>query len=172
MFVEIIFIQRFILYFGHPVYAVAAVISVMMIASGMGSLYSQKIRDAVKLARISTFGASIILLVYAVFFTSLLTSTIHFPLTVKVLIAFFLISLPSFFMGMPFPSGIRILSANKKDQIPWAWGINGCLSVIATSFATLVAVESGFRTVMYMAVIFYLLAFLVFVIYRNKHATS
>ncbi|MBW6477935.1 MAG: hypothetical protein K0B37_00780 [Bacteroidales bacterium] len=162
MFAEIIFIQRFILYFGHPVYAISAVISTMMIASGAGSLYSGKFKNPVKASGIASFAVAILLLIYALFFTDVLTLTIDFPLFIKVFIAFFMLSIPSFFMGMPFPSGIRVLNQSNEQHIPWAWGINGCLSVIATSLATLIAVESGFRVVMFLATGLYLLAFAVF----------
>ncbi len=162
MFAEIIFIQRFILYFGHPVYAISAVISTMMIASGAGSLYSGKFKDPVKASGVASFAVAILLLIYALFFTNVLTLTIDFPLFIKVFIAFFMLAIPSFFMGMPFPSGIRILNQNNEQHIPWAWGINGCLSVIATSLATLIAVEGGFRVVMFLATGLYLLAFAVF----------
>ncbi|TVQ86865.1 MAG: hypothetical protein EA393_11495 [Bacteroidetes bacterium] len=167
MFAEIIFIQRFILYFGHPVYAISAVISTMMIASGMGSLYSGTLENPVKASRFATFLVAILLFVYSLFFTDILTATINFPFLIKFLIAFVLLALPSFFMGIPFPSGIRILAGNQRDHIPWAWGINGCLSVIATSLATLIAVEQGFRIVMLFAMGFYLLAF--FTYFRKKY---
>jgi hypothetical protein len=162
MFAEIIFIQRFILYFGHPVYAISAVISTMMIASGAGSLYSGKLKNPLKASGIGSFIVAILLLIYALFFTDILTLTIDFPLYTKVFIAFFMLAIPSFFMGIPFPSGIRILFQSNEQHIPWAWGINGCLSVIATSLATLIAVESGFRMVMFLATGLYLLAFAVF----------
>ncbi len=162
MFAEIIFIQRFILYFGHPVYAISAVISTMMIASGAGSLYSGKLKNPVKASGISSFVVALLLLIYALFFTDVLTITINFPFYVKVFVAFFILAIPSFFMGIPFPSGIRILNQSNEQHIPWAWGINGCLSVIATSLATLIAVENGFRIVMILATGLYLLAFAVF----------
>ncbi len=161
MFVEIIFIQRFILFFGHPLYAVSAVISTMMVASGAGSLLSGRIKNSVWLARSSTLLITLLILVYSLLMTPLLISTINLPVFMKVVFAFILISLPAFFMGMPFPGGIRLLDQGRKDQIPWAWGINGCMSVIATALATLISVEAGFRVVMVFALLFYFVAFLV-----------
>ncbi|TVQ13580.1 MAG: hypothetical protein EA361_09485 [Bacteroidetes bacterium] len=161
MFVEIIFIQRFILYFGHPMYAIAAVISTMMIASGIGSYFSGRFKLAHKVSAVSTLVVSLLILLYAVSLTPLLMHTINLSLAVKVFIAFVLLSVPAFFMGMPFPSAIRVLDANRQDQIPWAWGINGSLSVIATALATLIAVEMGFRVVMFFAMMLYLVAFAV-----------
>ncbi len=167
MFAEIIFIQRFILYFGHPVYAISAAISTMMIASGIGSLYSERLPDALKASRMSTLIIALLLFIYMLVFTPILTTTIQLPLALKVITAFVLLAIPSFFMGIPFPAGIRILYRSQEDYIPWAWGINGCLSVIATSVATLIAVEGGFSAVMIMAVMCYLIAFAAFFRYST-----
>ncbi len=157
MFVEIILIQRFVLYFGHPIYAISAVISTMMIASGVGSLFSGRF-SAGKASVVASLIVLLFLVIYVFALTPVLMSTIHYPVALKILIAFVLLALPSFFMGMPFPSGIRVLDAQKKDQIPWAWGINGSLSVVATALATLFAVEMGFRVVIIIAILLYLIA--------------
>jgi hypothetical protein len=65
-----------------------------------------------------------------------------------------------FVMGMPFPLGLRALSRVRSFQVAWAWGINGCMSVLSTSLAVVVAVEVGLVGVFYAASGVYLLAFL------------
>jgi hypothetical protein len=42
--------------------------------------------------------------------------------------------------------------------IPWAWGINGCASVIAAVLATLLAIHLGFTAVVLAALLLYGLA--------------
>jgi len=169
MFVEIILIQRFILYFGHPLFAVSAVISTMLIASGVGSYFSGRFIDVSRLSVASTLGVFLIVLVYAFVLTNLLMNTIHWVISLRVLFAIILISVPSFIMGIPFPAGVRLLAGSFPNQIPWAWGINGSLSVIATALATLIAVEMGFRWVMIMAAFLYLMAFAAaFTIFATK----
>jgi hypothetical protein len=64
-------------------------------------------------------------------------------------------------MGIPFPSGISHLSKINSLQIPWAWGLNGCISVTSTALATVVAVELGFSWVMLMAALAYCLPLMV-----------
>jgi len=61
-------------------------------------------------------------------------------------------------MGMPFPMGLQLVSKNQQHLVPWAWGINGCISVISTSLATIIAVEYGFTAVMLLASAAYLMA--------------
>jgi hypothetical protein len=60
-------------------------------------------------------------------------------------------------MGIPFPAGLSIISKKNNADVPWAWGLNGCVSVISTALATIVAVESGFMWVMLIAAFAYCL---------------
>ncbi len=159
MFVEIILIQRFILYFGHPIYAITAVISIMLLSSGAGSYFSSKINNVTRFATKVNLAVAGLLLVYTVGLTPMLEATIGSHDMIKIILALILIALPSFFMGMPFPLGIKHLSKSNESHIGWAWGINGSVSVIATSLAMLIAVEGGFRTVITVALLSYLLAF-------------
>lgn len=155
MFIEIIFIQRFTLYFGNVIYAAAAVVSLMLISSGFGSLVSQKLKA--KPNRIIGIVSFIVtaLIIYAIILSPLLRTTIMFSLPVKIVFTTLLIAPPAFLMGMPFPLGLRLLaSKNESDysgQVPWAWGINGIFSVISTVLATIIAVELGFVWVMIFA---------------------
>lgn len=162
MFAEIILIQRFVLYFGQPVFAVAAVISTMMLFSGVGSRLSQKMEaDSRNIRNIAVLVAGLLLL-FAFILTPLLQASIALGNALKIAISLLAIGIPAFVMGMLFPLGIRFLNRHDPEQIPWAWGINGCLSVISTSLATLIAVESGFQAVIIIAALAYLMAALAF----------
>ena len=78
----------------------------------------------------------------------------------KLFLTGILIALPSFLMGMPFPIGLKIVDKIKKSNVAWAWGINGCVSVISTSLAAIIAVELGFMILMFLASMSYGIAFL------------
>jgi spermidine synthase len=159
MFIEIIFIQKFTLYFGNVIYAAAAVVSLMLIASGLGSLVSQKIKtDAKKISGILSI-IIISLIAYTLIHTPLLKMTIIFSFPVKIIFTILLIAPPAFFMGMPFPLGLRLLASKnesaEREQLPWAWGINGVFSVTGAVSATIIAVEFGFIWVMVLAAVAY-----------------
>lgn len=157
MFVEIIFIQRFVLYFGNPVYSAAAVIASILICSGVGSYFSSRW----KLSRnnfLFISGAVIgLLLFYALVLNSLLHFTIAQPPALKIFLTLAIIAPLSFFMGMPFPLGIRMLAERNEATLPWAWGINGCVSVLSAALATIISVEMGFLWVMVLAALAYCL---------------
>ena len=157
MLIEIILIQRFTLYFGNVIYAAAFVVCLMLVSSGFGSLVSQKITP--KPYRIFLIVSFIIISfnIYALFLSDWLRTTIGFSLTSKIILSFIWIAPPAFFMGMPFPLGLKLLSFSNDSQIPWAWGINGVFSVVSAVLATIIAVELGFVWVMVFAIGGYLL---------------
>lgn len=157
MSVEIVLIQRFILYFGNAIYSAASIISSMLICSGIGSYFSSRINPKKNYPTAIFITIAALLLLYTVFLTSITRETITFPLEAKYILAFLIIAPLSFLMGFPFPLGIRVLSAGNIEQIPWAWGINGSFSVISSTAAAIIAVELGFSWVMVIASAAYLL---------------
>ena len=77
---------------------------------------------------------------------------------VKVATAFALIAPLATLMGMPFPRALSRLNALDPSLLPWAWGINGCASVIGAVLATLVAIHHGHAAVMLWGALLYVLA--------------
>ena len=151
MFVEIVLIQRFLLYFGNPVHAAATVISGMLVWSGIGSLLS--VRWIPNRGRaLCVFGLIVLfILADSLLLMPLLQATLSLPPALKIILALLAIAPASLVMGMPFPLGIRLLAGTADHEIPWAWGVNGCLSVVGAVLAAVIAVEAGFSQVMILA---------------------
>ncbi|MGZ5135474.1 MAG: hypothetical protein ACXWCG_10005, partial [Flavitalea sp.] len=161
MFVELVFIQRFILYFGNPLYSASAVITAMLIFSGLGSYYSQYFLPNKKWLLMIFIITITILFAYSFILTPVLHHTVHVNQVLKFLIVFLITAPLAFCMGIPFPAGLSHISKLSIEVVPWAWGINGCVSVISTALATLVAVELGFMWVMLCAAFAYCLPLIV-----------
>ena len=155
MFFEIVMIQKFILFFGNPVYAAAIVICVMLLASGAGSYYSSRLLPNPTTIQKILLMIFLVLFVYTFLLSPLLGLIFSFPELPKLFISILIIACPAALMGMPFPLGLRAQSLIEEKNIPWAWGINGCMSVISAAFATLLTVEIGFSFVIMFAAIFY-----------------
>jgi hypothetical protein len=156
LFVEIAFIQKFILFLSHPLYAVAVVLSAFLIFAGIGSAYSTQITQRVKQyerspVAIVVAGIAAITLIYLLLLPPLFQQLIGLADAVKVSLSFLLIAPLAFCMGMPFPIGLNRLADSAPDFIPWAWGINGFASVISASLATILAIEFGFTVVLLLA---------------------
>ena len=151
MFIEIVLIQRFTLYFGNVIYAASLVVCLMLVSSGFGSLFSQWLNPKSYRINVIIFIIVVSLFLYSLYLSDWLKGTIGFSLTAKILISFLIIAIPAFFMGQPFPLGLRLLSTRSELQIPWAWGINGVFSVIGAVLAIIIAVELGFTWVILFA---------------------
>ncbi len=155
LFVEMALIQRFVLYFGNTVHAAAVVISTMLLASGMGSYVSSRFQVHRTRLLFILAGVILLLLLGSVLLTPLLLKTIGLPPVSKVLVSLCVLFPAAFLMGIPFPAGIYALAEKSESDIPWAWGINGCFSVVSAALATIVAVEAGFTAVMICAALAY-----------------
>ena len=157
MFIEIVFIQQFTFYFGQAIYATSASISILLIASGLGSYYSGHLRITKKRLLLIPIVIAVLLLFYTLLLSTVLSFTIGTSLPVKILISIALIGIPGFFLGMPFPAGIKYLSAGRQEDIPWAWAFNGYFSVISTALATIISVEAGYVWLLVIAAFTYAL---------------
>ena len=164
LFIEIAFIQKFTLILSQPLYAVAVTLCAFLIFSGLGSLYVQRrMKDASMpiisvLLRRSVILIGLITVLYIVVLPLVSSTIMALPETVRIFSAFVLAAPLAFVMGMPFPLGMATLQQTSPNLIPWAWGINGCASVLSAVLAVLLAIEIGFNGVMFCAVMLYLVA--------------
>ena len=154
LFIEIAFIQRFILFLGHPLYAIAVVLSAFLIFAGLGSGFSSRLAqrfESKKSIKIAVVGIILIALLDLFILPVLFHWLLPLPEVLRILITILLIAPLAFLMGMPFPLGLSLVGGENPDWIPWAWGINGCASVLSALLATLLAVHFGFVVVVLMA---------------------
>ncbi|MBI2619041.1 MAG: spermidine synthase-like protein [Ignavibacteriales bacterium] len=161
MLVEIMFIQQFTLYWGHPVLAAAAVLGIMLVASGCGSALSSRLGATTRSIRTAGIIVTALLVVFAVFLFPVLRSSIALPFPLKFMMTVILLVPLSFVMGLMFPLGLRRLNEISKSQVPWAWGINGATAVVGGSLSVLLLVEVGSTNVLLLASFFYAAASLV-----------
>lgn len=163
MMIEIFLIQRLVHFLGDPIFSVSVVITSMLIISGLGSLFSKRFSEnRSKGVRFAVIGIALTILFYIFFLTPVIDGLIGLPFFVKALIAILCIAPAAFFMGMPFPSGLSSLGENRPGLLPWAFGMNGALSVTGSNIAKLISISSGFSIVLILAMGLYILAGVVF----------
>ncbi|MGZ8191323.1 MAG: spermine/spermidine synthase domain-containing protein [Methylococcaceae bacterium] len=160
LFIEIAFIQKFILILHHPLYAITVVLSTFLLSAGTGSYFSQKLSNNTEKSMIMLPIAAISLLsiIYIVSFESITGFLLEMGSVNRYLFSIVLIAPLGFFMGMPFPMALAKMSQTVPALIPWAWGINGCASVISAILATLIAMQFGFTVLIFLAVALYCVA--------------
>jgi hypothetical protein len=153
LFVEIPLMQHFILFLGHPIYAFAAVLFAILLFSGLGSMISARL--SLPRTLMALIGAIILYpLILPFIFQLLLGQSLGLRLLVSVLS----LAPLGFLMGVPFPKGIEIIGGLAPDLVPWAWGINGCTSVLASILSAMLAISFGFSRVLVGGSVAYLAA--------------
>jgi spermidine synthase len=153
--VEIPLLQRFILFLGHPAYALATVLFALLLFSGLGSLFSRHVPLRLVLILLPALIAG-----YALGLPLLFQATLAAPLAMRVVVAVIALSPPGLLMGMPFPKGMTLLEQRAPALIAWAWGVNGAVSVVASILAALLALSRGFSMVLTVGAICYMAAWI------------
>ncbi len=158
LFIEMAFIQRFTLLLHHPLYAVATTLSGFLVFAGLGSHWSQRWsrrRQQTRGIAFAVAGIAAISLAWLVLLHTWPAALTGWSLPVKVVLTLSMIAPLAFCMGLPFPLGLSRLAEQAPDYLPWAWGVNGCASVISAVLATLLAIHFGFSAVILLAVLLY-----------------
>ncbi|MHB1443005.1 MAG: spermidine synthase family protein [Candidatus Humimicrobiaceae bacterium] len=158
-FIELPFMQKFILILGKPAYSLSIILFSLMLFAGIGSYTSNKFQISLK-------WVIIVLVLYIVLFLAGFNYVESFIMSQTLWIRFIftiLIIMPlGFFMGMPFPSGIYKAKIKRKEIIPWLWAINGCASVAGSITSVIISIHFGFSVVIGIAALLYIFAFVVY----------
>ena len=163
LFVEMAFIQKFILFLSHPLYAVAVVLCGFLVFAGIGSAcsagYARRVRErGWSPVGVAALYIAILSLAYVALLPWIFDRFIGYPDPVRVGVAFLLIAPLAAGMGIPFPLGLSFTAERAPAFVPWAWGINGFASVVSAVLATLLAIEFGFGVVIVLALLMYIAA--------------
>jgi predicted membrane-bound spermidine synthase len=137
-------IQKFVLFLGHPTYALTVVIFSMLVSSGLGSYFSRRILgdSDLRLHRALILIALLVALLAAIV-SPLLAAGVGLPLPLKFLITAALISPAGFVMGMPFPTALKRLEEWHKPSVRWAWSLNAAASVLGSVGSLVCAIYLG-----------------------------
>jgi MFS family permease len=159
MLLEMVLIQTLALFLGHPLYSVSAVITGMLLFSGLGSLVIRA-GSGVPLLTLKWIFIGIFLMsiVYMIALPGVIRGLIHLSDAWRYGLAVLLLAPISFLMGMPFPSALARLHWLNSSLVPWAWGINGIASVVSAVLAVVLSIEFGFHVVFLLAGGCYLVA--------------
>ena len=164
LFIEIAFMQRFAVFLGHPLYAIAVVLAGLLVFAGLGAgAIDRLVRLAGPRPPIVIAAAGIIAVggAYLGLLPWVFEAAQGWPTAARLAVALALLGPIGFFLGMPFPLGLKALGARAPALVPWAWGINACASVVSASLATFIALHVGFTPVLGCALVLYALAAMV-----------
>ncbi len=156
---EMAWMQHFVLFLGHPIYALGVVLFVLLLSSGTGSFLTRKIGEKEALQNLwpSVSLLSLVVVVYALGLGHLFKALVGLPLFARISLAAITIAIPGLLMGRMMPLGIKVLSLHAPEIIPWAWGVNGAASVLGSVMAVAVSMNMGYTITQVSAVAAYLL---------------
>src|SRR5207244_11267103 len=87
-----------------------------------------------------------------------LTAGVGLPLAVKVLATVAMLAPAGFVMGLPFPTGLRLLEQRHQASVRWAWSLNAAASVLGSVGALVLALYLGLAGTLLIGGGLYLLA--------------
>lgn len=167
--VEITFIQRFVLFLGHPTYALTVVVFLLLLSSGAGSFLSRRWIHEMRQVRWPLVAAVVFIGGYVFLLPGLLPALVGKSFSVKLLICAALLVPLGFVMGMPFPAGLhaigkaRFNSRGKENSagansVEWAWAMNASASVLGSALAMVIAIRYGLNVTLGCGAVAYFLA--------------
>jgi len=157
--IELALLQKLILFLGNPTMTFALLLFTILLSSGIGSLISVK---AVKMnTRNLIFiisGIAGIGLVYIGFLTPLIHILISESFAVKAATSIGLLFPIGVLMGIPMPTGMRLVKSHVPTFVPWVWAINGGFSVLGAICTVILSIVYGGLYVMLIGILAYLVA--------------
>jgi hypothetical protein len=158
MFVEISLIQRMSLFLGHPIYSLAIVLFSVILASGVGSLLSDR---AVPLSVGSLVGWPLVLAVYLgllpLWWGKLLDETETGSLIERASVCLAMVVPAGVLMGFMFPTGMRLCTRIDSRITPWLWALNGAAGVLASGAVVFVSVGTSLNHSLWVGAVAYAL---------------
>jgi hypothetical protein len=156
---EVVLIQRFVLFLGFPTYALSVVLFALLIFTGAGSLLSTRAERDPRRALIGALSVAVALIALAALgLQPLLRALIDLPFALRIACTVAMLAPLGVVLGMAMPLGLRRLQRLYPDGVAWAWGINGIASVLASVLAITVAITLGYTAATLLALVCYLAA--------------
>jgi hypothetical protein len=161
LFLEIFLIEKVSFYLNDRTSGFALVLTGMLVCSGLGSMLAS--RFAANPRR----GVTIAVLVMVIWSAAMavgaepaMLASLGLPFALRAVLVLAVVAPVSVALGLPFPLGLS--RAGTSGFLPWAWGLNGAFSVVATPLANLLARDAGFSRVLLAAAILYVVALIAF----------
>ena len=170
MLIEMKLLQQSILIVGNPTLSLAAVLSSLLLSTGVGALFSGKITP--ERARV-VWGALLVVLLIALVTSATLANTLTaFPLVFRTGGLVLAIAPLGLLLGCPLPLGMAALPAEQQGLLAWCWGINGMFGVAGTAVAMYVGIHFGLTAAFLSGVACYGLAAALYLLKLSRPATA
>lgn len=162
LMVEIVLIQRFVLFLGHPVYAISVILFSLLFFGGLGSHLSGRFGPERRgsYQKGALLGLVLLLGLYNLGYSGFLQTFTGLDIVYRIGLTVLVLCPLGLLMGMPFPLGIAAVHGREPRLVPWAWGINGTLSVLGSVLAAMLSISFGFTLALLVGQLVYFVALL------------
>jgi spermidine synthase len=155
--VEIVLLQKFTVFVGGPVYAMAVTLFSVLVFSGLGSFLGQRVmqRSSRRVVHVLV-GIVIGIFVELAFVNTVVPRLMFLPHLARCAVTIVAIAPLALLMGMPFPTGLRLAQQLAGAVTPWAWGVNAVATTIGAVACVLASMQWGFTVSLVAGAVLYL----------------
>ena len=172
--IELALFQKLILLLGNPTMTFAILLFTLLLSSGGGSLVSSKaIRNDTRNLVFVISGITALGTLYVMLLPSMIYSVVGETFEAKAAFSIGILAPIGFLMGMPLPTGMRLLKVHRPEYIPWMWAVNGAFSVLGAVLAVIIGIMYGSSGAMILGILIYFIALAIsFFAWKKKAIVS
>ncbi|MGH7814603.1 MAG: hypothetical protein ACREQI_11465 [Candidatus Binataceae bacterium] len=163
MLAEMAMIQQLSIFLGYPIYSLVVTLAGLILATGLGSLASERLAlSSNRNVRIPALLSSVLLVGYSAIALPTIHALAYLPFLARAIVCLGLIVPCGFLFGFCFPLGLRWMrKLGREDSLPWMWALNGAASVVASYIAVLISIEVSITATILTGAACYLIAGLI-----------
>jgi len=167
--IELSLMQKLVLLLGNPTMTFAILLFTLLVSSGAGSFVSSRVmHNSTKNLVIIISAISVLGTFYATNLQTIVYSVIAAPFELKAVIAIGILAPIGFLMGMPMPTGMRLVKTYSPRYVPWMWAVNGAFSVLGSVLSVTIAILKGASWGMMLGISIYLIALSISFLWKKK----
>lgn len=162
MAIEVALLQKFGLFLGHPNYSLSVVLAALLFFSGVGSYLSGTLTARLGGLRFVSYALASVILFEYFFVLDRLPSWFVLDAWIRVFVVTVLVAPIGVCLGVFVPAAIDRLKTVAPELVPWCWGLNGIVSVIAPILAVAFSMSWGVSALLIASIPIYMLGAWVF----------
>jgi hypothetical protein len=143
MLAEMAMMQQLSIFLGQPIHSMIVTLCGLILATGIGSLVSERLSLGSAVAvRTPAIASGAILICYSAVVLPIIHQLAYLSLWPRALIGLGLVTPCGLLFGFCFPVGLRWMrELHEEESLPWMWALNGAASVLASFIAMLISIE-------------------------------
>jgi hypothetical protein len=159
--IEIVLLQRFQLFLGPPIYTFSVVLASLLTFTGLGSFAASRIQTpSPRLLSWLLLGVVGAILLNLFVLPLIFSWALGFALQWRIILSVIMLAPVGLLLGIPFPTGLRMIGGEDSLLLPWSWAVNGFFTVIGSVGAMILGMVLGFTAVQLIAAACYAAALL------------